>query len=48
MVDVKKIQVQYRNFPVGILQMDPSRGVCVFEYDKSWLAEGFSLSPTNP
>ena len=46
MVDVKKIQVLYRGFPVGILQMDPSRGVCVFEYDKSWLAEGFSLSPT--
>lgn len=46
MVDVKKIQVQYRNSPVGILQMDPSRGVCVFEYDKFWLAEGFSLSPT--
>ena len=46
MVDVKKIQVQYRNLPVGILQMDPSRGVCVFEYDKFWLAKGFSLSLT--
>lgn len=46
MVDVKKIQVQYRNLPVGILQMDASRGVCVFEYEKSWLADGFSLSPT--
>lgn len=46
MVDVKKIQVLYRNLPVGILQMDASRGVCVFEYEKSWLAAGFSLSPT--
>ena len=46
MVDVKKIQVQYRNLPVGILQIDSSRGVCVFEYEKSWLADGFSLSPT--
>lgn len=46
MIDVKKIQVLFRYQPVGILQMDPSRGVCVFEYDKSWLAEGFSLSPT--
>ncbi len=46
MVDVKKIQVLYRNLPVGILQMDASRGVCVFEYEKSWLADGFSLSPT--
>ena len=46
MVDVKKIQVLYRDLPVGILQMDASRGVCVFEYEKSWLADGFSLSPT--
>lgn len=46
MVDVKKIQVLYRNLQVGILQMDASRGVCVFEYEKSWLADGFSLSPT--
>ena len=46
MVDVKKIQVLYRHLPVGILQMDASRGVCVFEYEKSWLADGFSLSPT--
>lgn len=46
MLDVKKIQVLYRNQPVGILQMDSAHGVCVFEYDKPWLAEGFSLSPT--
>ena len=46
MVDVKKIQVLFRNQPVGILQMDSALGVCVFEYDKAWLADGFSLSPT--
>ena len=44
--DVKIIQVQFRDIPVGTLQMDPARGVCVFEYHKSWLADGFSLSPT--
>jgi len=44
--DVKKIQVLYRSRPVGVLQMDSGRGVCVFEYDKSWLSKGFSLSPT--
>ena len=44
--DIKKIVVQYRDVPAGTLQMDPARGVCVFEYDKAWLAEGFSLSPT--
>ena len=36
----------YRDEPVGTLQMDPARGVCVFEYDRNWLANGFSLSPT--
>ena len=45
-VDILKIKVLYRTKPVGTLQMDTARGVCVFEYDKSWLAEGFSLSPT--
>ena len=44
--DIRKIRVLYRDEPAGILQMDPSSGVCVFEYDKSWLAGGFSLSPT--
>lgn len=43
---VRKVQVLYRDTPVGILQTDPSTGVCVFEYDRSWLADGFSLSPT--
>ena len=44
--DVKKIKVLYRNVEVGILQSDPASGICVFEYDKSWLSEGFSISPT--
>ena len=46
MIDIRKIQVGYRNESVGTLQEDISRGVCVFEYDKSWLPNGFSLSPT--
>ena len=45
-IDIRKIKVLYRDVPVGTLQMDPASGVCVFEYDKSWLAGGFSLSPT--
>ena len=44
--DVKKIQVLYQDLHVGTLQMDSSLGVCVFEYEKSWLAGGLSLSPT--
>lgn len=46
MIDVKKINVLLRDEPVGTLQRDPANGVCVFEYDKGWLANGFSLSPT--
>lgn len=46
MIDVKKINVVLRDEPVGTLQRDPANGVCVFEYDKGWLANGFSLSPT--
>lgn len=46
MLEVRKIQVLYRQEEVGTLQMDPVRGVCVFEYEKSWLSGGFSLSPT--
>lgn len=46
MIDVKKINVLLRDDPVGTLQRDPANGVCVFEYDKGWLANGFSLSPT--
>lgn len=44
--DIRKITVLYRDIPTGTLQLDPGSGACVFEYDKSWLANGFSLSPT--
>lgn len=46
MIDIRKIQVLFRDRVAGTLQMDPGSGVCVFEYDKDWLANGFSLSPT--
>ena len=44
--DIRKITVLYRNIPVGTLQTDPTSRACVFEYDRNWLANGFSLSPT--
>lgn len=44
--EVHRLEVMYRGRPVGILQMDPSGGVCVFEYHREWLASGFSISPT--
>lgn len=45
-IDISKIKVLFRDVPVGTLQLDPYSSVCVFEYDKAWLSEGFSLSPT--
>ena len=44
--EIRKIQVLFREQNVGKVQFDPARGVCVFEYDKYWLANGFSISPT--
>lgn len=44
--DISKLSVLYRDTTVGVLQTDPTTGVCVFEYDKNWLSNGFSLSPT--
>jgi len=44
--DIKKITVLCGQEIVGTLQMDPTSGTCVFEYDKAWLSNGFSISPT--
>ena len=45
-IDIPKVKVLYRDRPVGTLQLDPTTGACVFEYDRVWLVEGFSISPT--
>lgn len=44
--DIRKVEVRYRDTPVGVLQTDPDTGACTFEYNKTWLAAGFALSPT--
>lgn len=43
MKDITEVSVLYHGAIVGRLRM--IKGKCVFEYDKSWLAEGFSISP---
>lgn len=45
MKDILKIIVSLDNRTIGALQMTPERDRCVFEYDKDWLANGFSISP---
>lgn len=42
---VNKLSVVYRNCKVGEVSMTPDNNCCVFQYDKEWLATGFSISP---
>lgn len=45
MTPVRKLTVIFRGRTVGTLAPAPDGRVNVFEYDKSWLADGFSISP---
>lgn len=42
--DVSAVSVMYHGRKVGIMSV-AGRGICQFEYDKEWLANGFSISP---
>lgn len=41
----EKLNVKFRGRPVGTLSLTPDRRLNVFEYDRAWLADGFSISP---
>lgn len=45
MVRIDRLQVEYHGMAVGILSLTPDNRLCAFEYDKDWLAGGFSISP---
>lgn len=42
---INKLTVTYHDHKVGTLMMDPAKRLCVFQYDKLWIANGFSISP---
>ncbi len=42
---IDKLIVKYREQIVGQLSLTPDNRLCAFEYDSSWLADGFSISP---
>lgn len=42
---IEKLTVNYHGMPVGVLSLTPDNRLCVFEYTKQWLSEGFSISP---
>lgn len=45
MKDIELLTVHYAERMVGTLSLTPDNHLCTFEYDKQWLADGFSLSP---
>lgn len=45
MIKVDNLVVNYRERKVGTLSLTPDNRLCAFEYDKAWLADGFSISP---
>lgn len=45
MKQVNKLSVQCGDQKVGELMMTPDNRLCAFQYDKSWLLSGFSISP---
>lgn len=40
-----RLTVKYHDRTVGTLSLTPDNKLCAFEYDSSWLADGFSISP---
>lgn len=42
---IDRLTVKYHGDEVGVLSLSPDNKLCAFEYDKYWLAAGFSLSP---
>ena len=45
MKSVNKLIVTYHSRSVGTLSMTPDNRLCAFQYDREWLANGFSISP---
>jgi len=45
MKKTETLHVNYRGRRVGTLSFTPDNRLCAFEYDKGWLADGFSISP---
>lgn len=45
MKKTEKLNVMFRGQAVGTLSLTPDNRLNVFEYDKSWVASGFSISP---
>lgn len=45
MTRTEQLNVKYHDRPVGTLSLTPDDKICAFEYDRTWLTDGFSISP---
>ena len=45
MKKIDRLSVKYHDRNVGTMSLTPDNRLCVFEYDREWLADGFSISP---
>ena len=45
MIKIDRLTVKYNNKVVGTLSLTPDNKLCAFEYDTTWLVDGFSISP---
>ena len=45
MIKIDRLTVKYHNKVVGTLSLTPDNKLCAFEYDTTWLVDGFSISP---
>lgn len=45
MKTTERLDVAFRSRKVGTLSLSPDKRLNIFEYDKYWLADGFSISP---
>ncbi|MBQ8336087.1 MAG: type II toxin-antitoxin system HipA family toxin [Bacteroidaceae bacterium] len=42
---IDRLTVKFNGLEVGTLSLTPDNRLCVFEYGRRWLTEGFSISP---
>ena len=45
MKKIELLRVKYHDQQVGNLSLTPDNKLCAFEYSRTWLADGFSISP---
>ena len=45
MMKTDRLDVKFHGRQVGTLSLTPDDKLCTFEYDRSWLVDGFSISP---